>query len=456
MSFSLNEINNIIGFENYKNQSNKDFIFKEISIDSRNISSQDLFIAIKGNNFDGHDFISDVIKKGVKAVILDKRKEGLVPENLPYWVVSDTIEAFQKLSLYWRKKLNIPVIAITGSVGKTTTKEITGEVMKNLGKIKISAKNNNNEIGVSKTILDSNTEDKLLILEMGMRGLGQIENLSKFSEPDIAVITNIGSSHIGLLGSKVNIARAKCEIVKYLNPKGVVIIPSNDELLEKTLNNVWNGRVLKISVVKNKKNQNHNLDKKNLIVGLYDELRNLIIIEDKVFQISYRGIHNAFNFLFAYAISQEFGIEFNSYNFFNVKNMQGRNRIIKKNKAIILDESYNASPESVKACIGILLEYPGNHFLVLGSMKELGVMSTQYHLEILNLINEADIEYCVFICDLNEEESIKKEFSSKNIIFKNDKSEIAEIINSRTNKNDYVLVKGSRYWELEEIIPYIV
>ena len=272
----------------------------------------------------------------------------------------------------------------------------------------------------------------------------------------IAVITNIGSSHIGLLGSKVNIARAKCEIVKYLNPKGVVIIPSNDELLEKTLKNVWNGRVLKISVVKNKENQNHNFDKKNFILGLYDELRNLIIIEDKVFQISYRGIHNAFNFLFAYAISQEFGIKFNSYNFFNVRNMQGRNRIIKKNKAIILDESYNASPESVKACIGILLEYPGNHFLVLGSMKELGVMSTQYHLEILNLINEADIEYCVFICDLNEEESIKKEFSSKNIIFKNDKSEIAEIINSRTNKNDYVLVKGSRYWELEEIIPYIV
>ena len=456
MSFSLIEINNIIGFENYKNQSNKDLIFKEISIDSRNILSQDLFIAIKGNNFDGHDFISDVIKKGVKAVILNKGKEGLAPENIPYWVVTDTREAFQKLSLHWRKKLNIPVIAITGSVGKTTTKEITGEVMKSIGKIKISAKNNNNEIGVAKTILDSDADDKLLILEMGMRGLGQIENLSKFSEPDIAVITNIGSSHIGLLGSKENIARAKCEIVKYLNPKGVVIIPSNDDLLEKTLKNVWKGRVLKINVIKLKESKNHNCDKKNLLLGLYDELRNLIIIDDKVFQISYKGIHNVFNFLFAYAISQEFGIKFRSYNFFNIKNMQGRNRIIKKNKAIILDETYNASPESVKACIGLLLEYPGNHFLVLGSMRELGEMSIKYHLEILNLINKADIKYCVFICDLNEEETLKEKFSSKKIIFKNDKSNIANIINSRTNKNDYVLVKGSRYWKLEEIIPFIV
>ena len=456
MTFSLTEINNIIGFENYKSQSEEDLIFKKISIDSRSILPQDLFIAIEGNNFDGHDFISDVIKKGVKAAILNKEKEKIAPENFTYWVVADTREAFQKLALYWRKKLNIPVVAITGSVGKTTTKEITGEIMKNMGKIKISSKNNNNEIGVAKTILDSTYEDKLLILEMGMRGIGQIENLSKFSEPDIAVITNIGTSHIGLLGSKINIARAKCEIVKYLNPKGVVIIPSDDFLLEKTLNNLWKGRILKINIFKNKENEGNDCDKKNLLLGIYDELRDLIIIDNKVFQISYKGIHNVFNFLFAYAISQEFGIKFNSYNSFNIKNLEGRNRIIKKDKAIILDETYNASPESVKACIAFLLKFPGNHFLVLGSMKELGEMSTQYHLEILNLINEVDIECCVFICDLNEEESIKEKFSSQKVIFKNDKSDIAKIINSRINKNDYLLIKGSRHWKLEEIIPYII
>ncbi len=456
MSFSVIEINKVIGFENCKNQNNDKLVFNKISLDSRNILPEDLFIAIEGNNFDGHDFISEVIKKGVKGVIIKKEKEKLIPKNFPYWVVSDTIEAFQKLALYKRKKLNIPLIAITGSVGKTTTKEMAGHVMSNFGKTKISAKNNNNEIGVAMTILETDIEDKLIILEMGMRGLGQIENLSKFSEPDIAVITNIGSSHIGLLGSKDNIAKAKCEIVKYLNPKGVVIIPSDDFLLEKNLNRVWNGRILKIKIIRKGENDNSKYDKDFFLLGFYDDKNNLIEIEDMVFKISYKGIHNAYNFLFAYAISREFDIKFDKYNFFNFKSICGRNNILRKKKVTVLDETYNASPESVKACINVLLEYPGNHFLVLGSMKELGTMSNQYHLEILNLIEKVNIEFCVFICDSSEEIILRRRFSSKKVIFRNDKSDISKIINAKTNKNDYVLVKGSRYWKLEEIIPFII
>ena len=456
MSFSLDEINYILGFENFKNQQDKTLNFERISIDSRNILPNDLFIAIQGNQFDGHNFISNVIQKGVRAVIINRDMESLIPENYQYWVVSDTKNAFQKIALFKRKKLKIPVVAITGSVGKTTTKEMAGEIIRNhLGKIKISAKNNNNEIGVGLTILETNIEDKILILEMGMRGRGQIENLSKFSEPDIAVITNIGSSHIGLLGSRDNIAKAKCEIVKYLNPRGLVIIPDNDILLESYLKEVWKGKVLKISVVRNQINKNNFLKKDNLLLGIYDEKSNLITIDNNVFKISYKGIHNAYNFVFAYAISQEFNIKFNKINIFNFKSINGRNTIIKKEKVTILDESYNASPESVKACIDVLLKYPGKHFLILGSMKELGSMSTQYHLEILQLINIVDIELCIFICDLNEEILIREKFTSKKIIFKNDKADVGEIINSRTNYNDYVLVKGSRYWRLEEILPQL-
>ncbi len=456
MSFSVNEINKIFGFENSRNFNNKEYTFKRISIDSRNISNNDLFIAIQGNRFDGHDFIQEVIKKGVKGLIISNDKRHLIPDNYTYWAVPDTKEAFQKLALFKRRNLNIPVVAITGSVGKTTTKEITGSILKDFGKIKISAKNNNNEIGVASTILESDKEDKLLILEMGMRGLGQIENLSKFTEPDIAVITNIGSSHIGLLGSRENIAKAKCEIVKYLNPKGVVIIPSNDKLLDSTLNKVWRGRVLRINLISVEESQKYNYDLKNVVLGLYDSKNNLLNIEEKKFELSFKGIHNAYNFLFAYAISQEFGIKFKNYNYFKFKSITGRNKIIKRKKVTILDETYNASPESVKACIFLLLEYPGKHFLVLGSMKELGTMSTKYHLEILNLVNEVDIECCIFICDKIEEMNISEKFVSKKVIFKNNKSNIGQIINSKTNKNDHVLVKGSRYWKLEEIIPFIV
>jgi len=135
--------------------------------------------------------------------------QRLIPSNFPYWVVNDTTEAFQKLALLKRKKLDIPIVAITGSVGKTTTKEMIGGVLNKLGRVKLSHANFNNEIGVGLTILDTNREDKVLVLEMGMRGLGQIENLSKYSEPDIAVIINILTYHIVVLVSKKNITHAK-------------------------------------------------------------------------------------------------------------------------------------------------------------------------------------------------------------------------------------------------------
>jgi UDP-N-acetylmuramoyl-tripeptide--D-alanyl-D-alanine ligase len=247
MEFSLSELNNVLGNIKNLSEGKRDFFnFKNVSIDSRTLLKNDLFIAIEGKNFDGHSFLPKVLDKGVKSVVIKKGMQRLLPSNFPYWVVNDTLEAFQKLALLKRKKLNIPVIAITGSVGKTTTKEMIGGVLNKLGRIKSSHANFNNEIGVGLTILATDMEDKALVLEMGMRGIGQIENLSKYSEPDIAVITNIGTAHIGLLGSKNNITYAKCEISKHLNPEGVVIIPANDLFLEETLKEVWKGRVIKV------------------------------------------------------------------------------------------------------------------------------------------------------------------------------------------------------------------
>ena len=197
MDFSVPDVNKILGnIKNRDSLTNQFQTFKNISLDSRTILNCELFIAIKGLNFDGHDFLNEVINKGGKAVVIEDGMQDVLPKKFPFWSVPNTLEAFQKLALFKRRKLNIPVIGITGSVGKTTTKEMMGEVLKQLGKIKLSQLNFNNEIGVGLNILDSDVKDKALILEMGMRGLGQIENLSKFSEPDIAVITNIGLSLI--------------------------------------------------------------------------------------------------------------------------------------------------------------------------------------------------------------------------------------------------------------------
>ena len=455
MDFSVPDVNKILGnIKNWDNLTNQFQSFKKISIDSRTILSCELFIAIKGTNFDGHNFLSEVIKKGGKAVVIKDGMQNLLPNKFPFWTVPDTLEAFQKLALFKRRKLNIPVVGITGSVGKTTTKEMMGEVLKQLGKIKLSQLNFNNEIGVGLTILDSDLKDKTLVLEMGMRGLGQIENLSKFSEPDIAVITNIGSSHIGILGSKENITNAKCEITKHLNPKGVVIIPANDLLLEETLKKNWNGRIIKVELID--RNQKAQSIKKSNLQGFFNRSNNSVMIEGKIFEISFQGFHNAFNFLFVYAVAKEFGIEFKNTNKFNFVSLNGRNKILKSNKTTIYDETYNASPESVKACIDNLLDNPNNHFLIFGSMQELGNKSKKYHKYLFDFINRSDIKKCIFICDKNEEiyyeDYLKK---STKFLFLNEINKVGETINKYTKKGDFILIKGSRCWKLEKVIKSI-
>ena len=455
MDFSVPDVNKILGnIKNWDNLTNQFQSFKNISLDSRTILNRELFIAIKGTNFDGHNFLNEVIKKGGKAVVIKDGMQNLLPNKFPFWTVPDTLEAFQKLALFKRRKLNIPVVGITGSVGKTTTKEMMGEVLKQLGKIKLSQLNFNNEIGVGLTILDSDLKDKTLILEMGMRGLGQIENLSKFSEPDIAVITNIGSSHIGILGSKENITNAKCEITKHLNPKGVVIIPANDLLLEETLKKNWNGRIIKVELIdRNQKAQSIN---NSNLQGFFNRSNNSVIIEGKIFEISFQGFHNAFNFLFVYAVAKEFGIEFKNTNKFNFVSLNGRNKILKSTKTTIYDETYNASPESVKACIDNLLDNPNNHFLIFGSMQELGNKSKKYHKYLFDFINRSDIKKCIFICDKNEEiyyaDYLKK---STKFLFLNEINKVGETINKYTKKGDFILIKGSRCWQLEKVIKSI-
>ena len=456
MDFSLSELNDVLGDIKNLGEEKKDFFnFKNISIDSRTTLKNDLFLAIKGKNFDAHNFLPEVLKKEVKAVVIKKGMEKLLPRDFPYWVVNDTLTAFQKLTLLKRKKLNIPLVAITGSVGKTTTKEMIGEVLKKLGKVKLSHANFNNEIGVGLTILETDIEDKVLVLEMGMRGLGQIENLSKYSEPDIAVITNIGTAHIGLLGSKKNITCAKCEISIFLNPKGVVIIPANDKFLEKTLEEYWKGRVIKVELL-DIENQKESFKKDHNLRGFYDPADKKIFIEDNTFEISFEGFHNASNFLFAYAVAKELGIDFASFNKFNFVSLGGRNKILKSVKTTIYDESYNASPESVKACIKTLLEKPRNKFLIFGSMQELGEESEKYHTEIFNLIDNSEIEKCLFICDKKNEKIYtnylkdKKKFLVLNNIY-----DVPKEINKYTKKGDSILIKGSRCWQLEKIIELI-
>ena len=456
MLFFQEEISEILGLINWNDSKKKSLQFKSISIDSRTISSGDLFIAIKGKNYDGHDFVNEVFNKGIKAVVVKRGYEKYLPQELPFWCVPDSLEAFQKIALLKRRKLRLPVVAITGSVGKTTTKEMIGEVLKKFGKVQKSKANYNNEIGLGLTIINCEENNKALVLEMGMRGLGQIENLSRFSEPNIAVITNIGSSHIGILGSKENIAFAKCEITKHLHPNGVVIIPYGDNLLESALKETWNGRIVRIQLTNNLNDYQLLESSDNLISGYYDSQNNLIKVDSKTFRLSFYGRHNALNFLFAYATSKEFRIKFRKHNEFKFNSIEGRNRILKTGKITIFDETYNASPESVKACVEVLIKQKGKQFLILGSMRELGKMSLQFHMEILNYIYLSSITRCIFLHEFDEKSLLKdSKYLREKIYFVENINDVIPIINKWINKGDYLLIKGSRNWELEKIIPLI-
>ena len=166
----------------------------------------------------------------------------------PLWLVDDTLDAYQQLGRLWRRGLQAPVVAVTGSAGKTTTRELIRAALAPLGPVVASSGNENNDVGVPLTLLKADPSTAALVVEMGMRGLGEIERLTRCAEPDVAVITNIGTAHIGRLGSREAIGQAKCEIAAGLSSGGVLVIPAGDPLLEQALASVWNGRVLRVAL----------------------------------------------------------------------------------------------------------------------------------------------------------------------------------------------------------------
>ena len=198
----------------------------KISTDTRTIQKGDFYLPLKGASFDGEKFISQALEKGAVGAFCTVNGGSLR--------VKDTLEAYLSLANYRRNKLNPTVVAITGSSGKTTTKELVASVLEAKFKTFKTPLNHNNEIGFCQTIFEMPDDTEMLVLEMGMRGLGEIELLSKYSEPDITIISNVGTAHIGRLGSRENIAKAKCEIVKY--QRGKIFIAHNDEIIKNTVN----------------------------------------------------------------------------------------------------------------------------------------------------------------------------------------------------------------------------
>ncbi len=434
-----------------------------ISTDTRTIKKGEFFVPLVGNTFDGHDYLNMAFDIGIQAAIVSEQFNAMLPTDFTYWVVPDTLCAYQQIALLHRRNLNLPVVAVTGSVGKTTTRELIRAVLSPLGEIVSSRGNENNDIGVPNTLLRGSESDAAFVLEMGMRGIGQIERLSRVAEPDIAVITNVGQAHIGILGSRENIAKAKSEITSNLRSDGVVIIPFGDNLLEKALSHKWSGRIVRVAIEGFSPNfldcnDEHfaSQDTEPDYISKIDMQNNFIFFDGSKFKLPLEGRHNAMNFLMALTVATELGLSIKNLDKLNIDMPMGRNRLVECGQYLVLDETYNASPESVIASLELLVTKPGRHFAVLGTMLELGPESVSLHQKVLQRAVDLGLAGIVFVSFGEEYNFIKKIIKDlpKHDVVKTPKDAAMSLL-SWLSPGDNILIKGSRKLELEKVFPYL-
>ncbi|MEH1980023.1 MAG: UDP-N-acetylmuramoyl-tripeptide--D-alanyl-D-alanine ligase [Nostoc sp.] len=364
-----------------------------IQTDSRTLKPGEVFVAFRGDKFDGHEFVPTAIAKGAIAAIVDFEYEN---PGFPVLQVKDTLKAYQKLGRWWRDRFNIPVIGVTGSVGKTTTKELIAAVLATKGRVHKTYGNYNNEIGVPKTLLELGAENDYAVIEMAMRGRGQIAELTQIARPTIGVITNVGTAHIELLGSEEAIAEAKCELLAEMSADSVAILNHDNPLLMATAAKVWHGEIL-----------TYGFSGGDIQGQLIDN--EIVKVAGIQLPLPLPGRHNATNFLAALAVAKVLGIDWETLKAGVMVDMPtGRSqRFNLPNDVVILDETYNAAPEAMIAALQLLAETPGKRKIaVLGAMKELGERSQQLHQRVGETVQKLNLDGLLVLVDGQDAEAI--------------------------------------------------
>ena len=431
-----------------------------ICTDSRQLAAGQLFVPLVGERFDGHAFLPAALEAG--AVALLAQAEQLPPAALaavagsvPLWLVPDTLLAYQQLACLWRRQLPAAVVAVTGSAGKTTTRELIRAALAPLGEVGASSGNENNDVGVPLTLLKATPAQAAVVVEMGMRGLGEIERLSRCACPDVAVITNIGTAHIGRLGSREAIATAKCEITAGLRPDGVVVIPAGDPLLDGALARVWAGRVVRIALA----GEGHEAQAD--LVGQLDGAGGILKLAGEELAgvevaMPLEGVHHARNLLLALAVARELGLEPARWQPLEVALPGGRSRRLVLGGVRLLDETYNASPEAVLASLELLARQPGRRFAVLGTMLELGDQSLALHRQVAARALSLGLDGLVVVDGGPEGEAMLAAAQGLARLERVDTpAAAAEPLGQWLEPGDVLLLKASRGVALEQLIPLL-
>ena len=418
-----------------------------VCTDSRRLTPGSFFVPLVGERFDGHCFLEQLPALGGQGAVVSMDWTAPLPDGLLHWRVDDTTAAYQQLALLHRRQLALPLVAVTGSAGKTTTRELIRSVLAPLGAIRASEANNNNDVGVPLTVLGAKADDSVLVIEMGMRGPGEIARLSRCTEPDVAVITNIGTAHIGRLGSREAIAAAKCEITAALNPQGVVVIPAGDLLLEQALAAVWHGQVLRVRL---DDDPDINAD----LIGVIEDER--LLLDGVSIPMPLDGRHNARNLLLALAVGAHLGVEPATAAQLQVNVPGGRNRRLQQGGLTLLDETYNASPEAVLAALDLLADQPGRRFAVLGTMLELGERSVDLHRAVAARAAALKLDGLVLVDGSDAGQAMAEVASGLNrLALVATPEAAAEPLGQWLQAGDVVLLKASRGVALERLIPLL-
>jgi UDP-N-acetylmuramoyl-tripeptide--D-alanyl-D-alanine ligase len=424
-----------------------------VTTDSRQVEEGNLFFPLVGDIFNGHEFVDKAIEKGAAAVIW-KETEPNPPTKIPVIFVKDTLQALQDLAEAYLIQLDVKVIGITGSNGKTTTKDMVAAVLETTFKVHKTKGNFNNHIGLPLTVLSMDAETDVAVLEMGMSGKGEIELLSKIAKPDVAVITNIGEAHLMDLGSREGIAEAKLEIVKGLNEDGVLIYQGDEPLLQERVPSL---SVSSITFGEDRKNE-------YFPTNVIQELNGTsFCIDGTEYFIPVLGKHNVSNALAAYAVAKFLEVKEEAIKdgFLSIKITGMRLELIKSDSGVtVINDAYNASPTSMMAAIHLLEDLNGfnKKIVVLGDMLELGEDEKDYHRQVGSSIKRDEISHIFTYGKLGEEiaKGAKQNRSEEFVHHYENKQALIKKLQGMLNKNDIVLVKASRGMKLEEVVNALI
>lgn len=442
-------------------QEKKQQIITGVVRDNRDVQEGNLFVAIKGERVDGHRFVADAFARGAYAALVEQKPEE---DGNPYILVSSSTDAMKKLAAYYRRSLDIKVVGITGSVGKTSTKEMIASVLSQKYQVLKTDGNFNNEIGLPLTIFRIRKEHQIAVLEMGISDFGEMNRLSAMANPDVCVITNIGLCHLENLGTREGILNAKTECFAHMRPGGIAILNGDDDKLC-TRTEVNGKPVIFYGLGSEAKRSPEGIlmaEKSIYATGMEDlgfsGIQTQIHTPAGCFTavIPIPGEHNVYNALAATAVGLELGLTLDEIRqgIAAVETIAGRTNFIEVGGMTIIDDCYNANPVSMKASLEVLSHAKGRSIAVLGDMGELGENEKQLHREVGVFAGQLGIGTVFAVGTLAEEyiKGIQERNPACELRYFNDRDSMTTALLSYVQSGDSILVKASHFMEFSKVV----